>query len=151
MQEKEIKKIIVNNCPNYQTKGKEYYFAELEDGTEQIIINDYNNYCIAYDGTCPLITVINNKDADIREFIHNNRDICSRFINCILPTYPALAKYLDVEISERGSTRKCAVCGTVFIGQGRAKYCCPECANKAKRKQKAEYQKKYRVESGKIA
>lgn len=66
--------------------------------------------------------------------------LCRWFRAAVLP----LDKELETELLYRAESKKCAVCGSLFLpGSNRAKYC-PECAVRMKRKHAAERKRKQR-------
>lgn len=66
--------------------------------------------------------------------------LCRWFREAVLP----LDKELETELLYRTESKKCAVCGSLFLpGSNRAKYC-PECAVRMKRKHAAERKRKQR-------
>ena len=70
--------------------------------------------------------------------VHLNIDLPLAF----LQPEPALFHRLDA--------KRCAVCGALFTpGSNRAKYC-PECAPKVHRRQKAECERRRRVQRGQL-
>ena len=59
-------------------------------------------------------------------------------------------KELETALFHRLNAEKCAVCGALFTpGSNRAKYC-PECAPKVHRRQKAECERRRRVQRGQL-
>ena len=66
--------------------------------------------------------------------------LCRWFREAVLP----LDKELETGLLYRAESKKCAVCGRLFLpGSNRAKYC-PECAARMKRKHAAERKRKQR-------
>ena len=65
---------------------------------------------------------------------------CKWFRYAVLP----LHETLEAEIFRDRDTKRCAVCGAVFVpGSNRAKYC-PVCADRVHKRQKAESERKRR-------
>ena len=59
-------------------------------------------------------------------------------------------KELETDLFHRQDAKRCAVCGALFTpGSNRAKYC-PECAPKVHRRQKAECERRRRVQRGQL-
>ena len=72
--------------------------------------------------------------------------LCRWFRAAVLP----LDKELETALFHRLEAKRCAVCGALFTpGSNRAKYC-PECAPKVHRRQKAECERRRRVQRGQL-
>ena len=70
----------------------------------------------------------------------------TRFRAAVLP----LDRELETALFHRLDAKRCAVCGALFTpGSNRAKYC-PECAPKVHRRQKAECERRRRVQRGQL-
>ena len=67
---------------------------------------------------------------------------CIYFCNAVLPNDRALEDALKG--GAFSGTRRCALCGTVFLADGKRAYCSNACAGAALRKQKREYIRKIR-------
>ena len=66
--------------------------------------------------------------------------LCRWFRSAVLP----LDRKLETELFHRADSKRCAVCGSLFLpGSNRARYC-PECAVTMKRKHAAERKRKQR-------
>ena len=72
--------------------------------------------------------------------------LCRWFRTAVLP----LDRELETALFHRLDAKRCAVCGALFTpGSNRAKYC-PECAPKVHRRQKAECERRRRVQRGQL-
>ena len=72
--------------------------------------------------------------------------LCRWFRAAVLP----LDRELETALFHRLDAKRCAVCGALFTpGSNRAKYC-PECAPKVHRRQKAECERRRRVQRGQL-
>ena len=72
--------------------------------------------------------------------------LCRWFRASVLP----LDRELETALFHRLDAKRCAVCGALFTpGSNRAKYC-PECAPKVHRRQKAECERRRRVQRGQL-
>ena len=72
--------------------------------------------------------------------------LCRWFRAAVLP----LDRELETSLFHRLDAKRCAVCGALFTpGSNRAKYC-PECAPKVHRRQKAECERRRRVQRGQL-
>ena len=72
--------------------------------------------------------------------------LCRWFRAAVLP----LDGELETALFHRLDAKRCAVCGALFTpGSNRAKYC-PECAPKVHRRQKAECERRRRVQRGQL-
>ena len=92
-----------------------------------------NGNCILLDCTCP-------------QTITYSHIICKWFKTAVLP----LDKDLYIELMKPKNTRVCAVCGVEFTASSRKFKYCENCRKIVLRKQKAEYQRKKRLERGKL-
>ena len=68
---------------------------------------------------------------------------CRYFRDAVLPLDPVLEAGLAVE-GPAPETRLCPVCGSVFLPDGRTRYCSEACAAAALRKQKRDFMRKKR-------
>lgn len=68
---------------------------------------------------------------------------CRYFREAVLPLDPVLEAGLAAE-GPAPETRRCPVCGSVFLPDGRTRYCSPACAKKAHRRQQRDHMKKKR-------
>lgn len=68
---------------------------------------------------------------------------CRYFREAVLPLDPVLEAGLTAE-GPAPETRPCPVCGSVFLPDGRTRYCSPACAKKAHRRQQRDHMKKKR-------
>ena len=68
---------------------------------------------------------------------------CRYFRDAVLPLDPVLEAGLTAE-GPAPETRLCPVCGSVFLPDGRTRYCSPACAKKAHRRQQRDHMKKKR-------
>lgn len=68
---------------------------------------------------------------------------CRYFRDAVLPLDPVLEAGLAAE-GPAPETRLCPVCGSVFLPDGRTRYCSPACAKKAHRRQQRDHMKKKR-------
>lgn len=108
---------------------------------KNLIAEHCSNYadgnCLPLNCVCPQIL-----NCETRKVIcHYCRDVL---------LYDTAFKEIKAELTDTQKNedkKKCAICGSLFIGKGRAKYCCDECRQKAQREQQAKYQKKYRQQS----
>ena len=92
-----------------------------------------NGDCILLDCVCPQI-------------ITYSHIICKWFKTAVLP----LDKELYIELLKPKNTRVCAICGAEFTASSwKFKYC-ENCRKIVLRKQKAEYQRKKRLERGNL-
>ena len=66
---------------------------------------------------------------------------CRYFRDAVLPLDPVLEAGLTAE-GPAPETRLCPVCGSVFLPDGRTRYCSPACAKKAHRRQQRDHKKK---------
>ena len=72
--------------------------------------------------------------------------LCKWFREMVLPLDPML----EAEVLKKNNQKKCIRCGRSFIPSGRnAKYC-PDCARRAERRRKAEYNRKKRQSRGRF-
>ena len=72
--------------------------------------------------------------------------ICKYFRAAVLP----LDRGLDAAVFHRKESKRCCLCGAVFLpGSNRAKYC-PNCAVEVHRRQKAESERRRRAERGQL-
>ena len=67
---------------------------------------------------------------------------CKYFINAVLPTNPILAASLTGQDAPKHNV--CAVCGRLFISEGKQMYCSHACTNAARLKRQREYMRKKR-------
>ena len=91
-----------------------------------------NGNCILLDCTCP-------------QTITYSHIICKLFKTAVLP----LDKELHIELMKPKNTRVCTVCGAEFTAPTRKFKYCDNCRKIVNRKQKAEYQRKKRLDRGK--
>ena len=91
-----------------------------------------NGNCILLDCTCP-------------QTITYSHIICKWFKTAVLP----LDKELHIELMKPKNTRVCTVCGAEFTAPTRKFKYCDNCRKIVIRKQKAEYQRKKRLDRGK--
>ena len=68
---------------------------------------------------------------------------CRYFRDAVLPLDSVLEAALTAE-GPAPETRLCPVCGSVFLPDGRTRYCSPACAKKAHRRQQRDHMKKKR-------
>lgn len=95
--------------------------------------------CCNYDGGNCL--VLDDGDTCICPQTISFSVCCTHFRFAVLP----LDRTLEAEIFRDKDTKRCAVCGRVFVpGSNRAKYC-PDCAARVHRRQKAESERKRRA------
>ncbi|MDO5398005.1 MAG: cysteine-rich VLP protein [bacterium] len=98
--------------------------------TKALIKNQCCNY---FDGECLLL------DCPCPQMITYSL-ICKWYRNAVLPNSPELC----ISIMKPQNTKKCVVCGKRFIyHSNRSKYC-NACKTTVLRRQKAEYQRRYR-------
>ena len=72
--------------------------------------------------------------------------LCRWFRAAVLP----LDRELETALFHRLDAKRCVICGALFTpGSNRAKYC-PECAPKVHRRQKAECERRRRVQRGQL-
>ena len=66
----------------------------------------------------------------------------------VLNGKPGYINFLDalnsIQLVHAPETRLCPVCGSVFLPDGRTRYCSPACAKKAHRRQQRDHMKKKR-------
>lgn len=100
--------------------------------------------CCNYDnGNCVLLD-----DGDpcvCPQIITYSHIICKWFRKAVLP----LDKELYIELTKPKNAKKCAFCGAEFTAPTRKFKYCDKCRKIVLRKQKAEYQRKKRLERGK--
>ena len=92
-----------------------------------------NGVCILLDCVCP-------------QTITYSHVICKWFKTAVLP----LDEGLHTELMKPKNTKVCAVCGAEFTAPTQKFKYCDKCRKIVLRKQKAEYQRKKRLESGKL-
>jgi hypothetical protein len=73
--------------------------------------------------------------------------LCKYYRCAVLPVDPVLEASLTGQ-SILSYYKSCEICGKLFVGDGRQRYCSPKCANTARKRAEAQRAKKYRQNKG---
>ena len=95
--------------------------------------NCYDGFCVLFDTPCPQCIT--------------RSLICKWFIQAVLPADTPL--YVEIT-GDRRNTKPCAECGNLFVSRSNNATYCPACARERITRQKRDYMRRKRLESGKI-
>jgi hypothetical protein len=115
---------------------------ELTAAERAAIKNLVVSMCANYDGGCKVCLPLDCPCVMIHKWWTGGD--CIYFRNAVLPLNPALENAL----TGGGDTRTCAECGAEFPVSGKKAYCSAACEKAALRRQKRDYMRKKRAESG---
>lgn len=106
-------------------------YKKLKTLIKQHCANYIDNKCIVLNCQCPQLG------------LSETRKPTCRYLKDVLLYDPAFAElYSALRTPEKGEDKRhCAVCGNLFIGRGKQKYCCDDCRKKAMYKQQADYRR----------
>ena len=132
---------MMNNSNPRQTAAVRELTRDEKAAIKKLVVSMCANYSKEY-GCLPL-------DCDCA-MLHKcwTGGGCRYFRDAVLPLNPMLAVTLT---GGAVGTRPCALCGRGFPADGKRVYCSAACEKNALRKQKRDYMRKKRAESGKIA
>ena len=95
--------------------------------------NYLGGFCVLFDSPCPQCIT--------------RSLVCKWFIRSVLPADVPL--YVELT-RNRGKSKPCAICGELFLPRSNKASLCPACARERVRRQKRDYMRRKRLESGKI-
>jgi len=95
---------------------------------------DKDNECLLLEDNCYMFYGV----------AYTNTSMCKYFRKAVLPTNPVLEAVLTGNAAVE--TRPCALCGEIFLADGKKLYCSDACTNEAKKKQQRGYMRNRRIQ-----
>lgn len=133
----------MNNCLKMLPPISENERGELYSLTSEQLLKVkklIRKECCNYNAELGECFLLNGGRGCICPQMISNHIICRWFNHAVLPQDPSL--YVDV--IKDTECKRCVVCGTAIFPRGNKTKYCPKCRKKVWRKQRTEWQRKYR-------